>query len=171
MDFIRSSGARNRRLRRAACAVVGIGALLLTTLGISRLRPAPPSAERTTLVVDAVKRGTMLRQVRGPGSLVPLEITWISAATEGRVVRKLIEPGAETLAATVLLELSNPELGSAALDAEWACKSAEAELEATRVRVDNQLLELEPRRRHPFVRPNFRRTLIGAWSKVTQSHP
>jgi len=113
------------------------------TWGLSRLEPAAPSVERASVWLDTVKRGEMLRQVRGTGSLVPEVIWWIPAATAGRVERILVLPGAVVQADTVLLELSNAELELEAVNAEWQLKSAEAELAALEVNLRCELLALE----------------------------
>lgn len=128
------------RLRRALYALIGAGVIALITVGVSRLKPAAPSVDRATVWVDTVKRGPMLRQVRGLGTLVPEEIRWIPAITEGRVERRLVQPGAAVKADTVLLELSNPELEQAALEAEMQLKAAEAEYTNLRVQLESQLL-------------------------------
>jgi HlyD family secretion protein len=92
------------------------------------------------MLIDAVKRGEMIRQVRGSGTLVPEEIRWIPAATEGRVERILAHPGAPIEPDTVILELSNPELVRVVLDSEWEIKAAEADLTRERVQLESQLL-------------------------------
>ena len=84
MDITRPSYARHKRLRQIALAVGGLLGVLLITLGLSRLRPAALTVERATVWIDAVKRGEMLRRVRGLGTLVPEEIRWIPAANEAR---------------------------------------------------------------------------------------
>ena len=117
MDIARPSRAREKRIRRVAYGSAGAIAILLITLGLSRLKPAAPTVERSTVWIDTVKRGEMLRQVRGLGTLVPEEIRWIPAVTEGRVERRVIEPGAEVLPESVILELSNPDVELAALEA------------------------------------------------------
>lgn len=141
MDIPRTSTARSRRFRRVVYVVIGLSAALLITVGLSRLRPAAPTVERSTVLVDTVKRGQMLRQVRGLGTLVPEDIRWIPAATDGRVERIRVLPGAIVTADTVVLELSNPELELAALDAEWQLKAAEADFKSLRARLDTQLLD------------------------------
>jgi len=138
MDIPRQ--APNRRLRRVLYALIGVGVIALITVGVSRLKPAAPSVDRATVWIDTVKRGPMLRQVRGLGTLVPEEIRWIPATTEGRVERRLVQPGAVVKADTVLLELSNPELEQAALEAEMQLKAAEAEYTNLRVQLESQLL-------------------------------
>lgn len=143
MDIIREDFAKMRRRKRWIMAVTAVTVLLLITLGLSRLKPAAPTVEKATVWIDTVKRGPMLRQVRGPGSLVPeVEgIRQISASTDARVERLLVQPGAAVESGTVLLELSNPELQREALDAEWQLKAGQAELINTRVRLEKELLD------------------------------
>ena len=93
VDIARPSQARQKKIRRILMGAGGLVAVLLITLGLSRLKPAAPSVERSTVWIDTVKRGPMLRQVRGLGTLVPEEIRWIPAQTEGRVERLVILPG------------------------------------------------------------------------------
>jgi HlyD family secretion protein len=141
MDISRPSQARKRRIRRILYGGLGLAALALITVALSRLKPAAPLVERATVWTGKVKRGPMVRQVRGYGTLVPEEIRWIPAANEGRVERILVLPGTEVKADTVLLELSNPELDLAALDAEFQLKAAEASLTDLRVKLESQKLD------------------------------
>ncbi len=143
MDIPRPSMGRRRKIRRVILALFGLVAIALITLGLSRLEPAAPSVERETVWLDTVKRGPMLREVRGTGNLVPEVIWWIPASTAGRVERILVLPGITVEADTVLLELSNPELELDAVDAEWRLKSANAELDALEVTLRNELLTLQ----------------------------
>ena len=142
MDIARPAEerARNKR-RRIAYWVAGAAAVLLVTLGLSRLESAAPRVERATVWTDVVKRGNMLRQVRGLGTLVPEEIRWIPAATDGRVERIVIYPGTEVAADSVVLELSNPELEMTAAEAEAELRAAEAQFTEVRVRLQSQLLD------------------------------
>ena len=130
-----------RRIQRIGIGVGGAIALALITLGLSRLKPAPPSVERATVWIDTVKRGEMLRQVRGVGTLVPEEIRWIPAATDGRVDRIVLQPGTPVSPDSVVLELSNPELTLAVEDAESQAKVARAQLTELRVRLAGQRLD------------------------------
>ncbi len=114
-----------------------IVALALVTFGVSRLKPAAPSVERGTVWVDTVKRGPMLRQVRGPGTLVPEEVRVVAAATEGRVERINVQPGTEVTAGTVLLELVNPTIAQEAIDAEYAQRAGEADYNNLKVRLES----------------------------------
>ena len=115
MDIPRQSMAGRRRNRRILIAIGGIAAIILITVGLSRLEPAAPSVDRDTVWVDTVKRGPMVRQVRGSGTLVPEEIRWIPAQTDGRVERIRTLPGTVVEADTIILDLSNPELQVSAL--------------------------------------------------------
>ena len=120
VDIIREDLAEKKRKKRIVMAAAAAGAILLITLGLSQLKPAAPTVEKSTIWMDTVKRGPMVRQVRGPGrwsSSLP-EIRVVSAATEGRVERLRVEPGALVQPDTVILEMSNPELQRDALDAE-----------------------------------------------------
>jgi HlyD family secretion protein len=135
--------ARQRRTRRITYGAAAVVTVLLITLGLSRLKPAAPSVDRGTLVIDTVKRGGMLRQVRGLGTLVPEELRWIPAATEGRVERIVVQPGSTVSPDTVILELSNPELEMQALDAESQLRAAEAQYAELKVRLESQHLDQE----------------------------
>ncbi len=141
MDIPRESAIRKRRIRRLVYVVVGLLAVGSVTLGLSRLKPAAPSVDKATVWVDTVKRGPMLLQVRGLGSLVPEEILWIPAITDGRVVRRSILPGTLVEANTTIIELSNPEQEQAALDAEWQVKAAEAQSKSLKAQLDSLLLD------------------------------
>ena len=141
MDIPRNIDPRKRRRVRIAYGVLGVVAVLLTSVGIARLKPAPPEVDRAAVWVDSVKRGAMDLRVRGLGTLVPEEIRWIPASTQGRVERRLVLPGTAVKADTVLIELSNPELVQGALDAEWQLKASEADYRSLRVRLESQLLD------------------------------
>lgn len=141
MDIPRPSEVKRRRQRRRLLlALGGILVVGLVTVGLARLQPAAPTVERASIWTDTVKRGEMLRQVRGNGTLVPEEIRWIPALSMGRVERILVLPGAAVKTDTILVELSNPELDQAAFDAEWQLEAAEAELANLRVQLESQRL-------------------------------
>ena len=112
------------------------------SIGVMRLKPAAPSVERGTVWTDVVKRGSMLRQVRGPGSLMPVQeaVRQIPAETEATVVRIRVLPGTQVQADTILLEMSNSQVGQAAIDAQLQLKAAEAEYQSLRVRLDSDLM-------------------------------
>ena len=141
MDIARPSRAREKKMRQLAAGGAAIVVVLLITLGLSRLKPAAPTVERSTVWVDTVTRGEMLRQVRGLGTLVPEEIRWIPALTEGRVERRVLEPGSEVKADSVVLELSNPELELTVLEAESRLRAAEAAYTELKVRLESQRLD------------------------------
>jgi HlyD family secretion protein len=141
MDIPRPGSAHRRRVRVIALVSSSLLAVALITLGVARLRPAPPSMERAAVWIDTVKRGELLLQVRGVGTLVPELVRWVPAVTEGRVERVLVQPGAQVRVNTVLLELGNPELNVAVEEAESQAKVARAELRELRVRLDGERLD------------------------------
>jgi HlyD family secretion protein len=141
MDIPRPSVARQKRIRRTIFAVVGLIVLVLVTVGLAQLKPAAPTVEFGSVWPDTVKRGSMLRQVRGPGTLVPEDIRWIAAVTEGRVERRLLLPGTVVEPSTVILELSDQRVQQEALDAEYQLRAAEADLASVKVRLQNELLQ------------------------------
>jgi HlyD family secretion protein len=144
MDVPVSPALRRRRRHRQWClASAAALALALVTVGLSRLQPAAPRVEKSSIWMDTVKRGEMLRQVRGNGVLVPEDIRWIPTINQGRVERILVLPGAAVTSNTVLVELSNPAVEQEAFDVEWQLKGAEAELMNLRVKLDTQKLGQE----------------------------
>ncbi len=147
VDIIREDLSEKKRKKRIVMAAAAAGAILLITLGLSKLKPAAPTVEKSTIWMDTVKRGPMVRQVRGPGALVVESsgIRVLSAATEGRVERLLVEPGALVQPDTVILEMSNPELQRDATDAEQAMKAGQAELMNSRVQVKRDMLDQKAR--------------------------
>ncbi len=140
MDIQRPSNARSKMIRRIVLVSVAVLVLGGVTLGLSRLRPAAPSVDRATIWTDDVKRGPMLREVRGLGTLIPEDIRWIPAQTDSRVDRIVIRPGAIVKPDSIILELSNPELQRDALDAEYQLKGAEADYANLKVQVHSELL-------------------------------
>jgi HlyD family secretion protein len=121
-------------------ATLCVLAVALITYGLSRLERASPSVARATVLTDTVKRGQMLRQVRGLGTLIPEEIRQIAAPVEGRVEQKFVKPGETVSPGTVLVELSNPTLKQAAVDVEYQIKTAEADLNNLRSRLQSDLM-------------------------------
>ena len=141
MDVVRPPEIAQQRKRRRI--IIGGAVLLLvavTTVALARLKPAAPTVEGGGLWIDSVKRGTMLRQVRGVGVLVPDEIRWITALTDGRVERVLVQPGTAVEAETVLLELSNPQTEQAALIADLDLRTALAQYEVLKADLARDLL-------------------------------
>jgi multidrug resistance efflux pump len=118
----------------------GIVAVVAITVALSRLGPAAPSVDRSTIWTDVVNRGEMVRQVRGPGTLVSEQIRWIAALTAGRVERIMLEPGAEVDSATIILFLSNPDVEIQALEAQRQLTSEQARLVELQTRLESQRL-------------------------------
>ncbi|HYK23345.1 MAG TPA: HlyD family efflux transporter periplasmic adaptor subunit, partial [Candidatus Acidoferrum sp.] len=143
MDVPRVGIAAKKRKRRIIVIALGALGLLVATIAISRLKPAVPSIDRSTVWIDTVKRGPMTRQVRGLGTLVPEDIRWIPANTEGHVEKINIWPGTPVDADSVILELSSPELEQTAHDAESKATGAEADLTSIRATLQRELLDQE----------------------------
>jgi HlyD family secretion protein len=143
VDIPRPEQAGKRLRRRVVLGIVVATIVVLITLGLAQLEPAAPAVDRSSVLIDTVKRGSMLRQVRGAGTLVPEVIRWIPARTEGRVERILVLPSSVVEADTVLIELSNPELELLALDAESELRAAEADLANLRVQLQSQRMSHE----------------------------
>ena len=143
MDIPRPDVAAKKRKRRIiTISAVAVG-VILATIGLSRLKPAVPSIDRSTVWIDTVKRGPMVRQVRGLGTLVPEDIRWIPANTEGRVEKIIVWPGTHVESDAIILELTSPELEQAAHDAELQATAAEAELTTLRATLQRGLLDQE----------------------------
>jgi HlyD family secretion protein len=117
--------------------------LVIGTVALTQLKPAIPSVERSTIIVDSVRRGDMVREVRGPGTLVPEEIRWISALTSARVERIVAQPGQVVEPNTVLLEMSNPDVQIEALQAQQALNEAQSRLVDLRVQLEGSRLSQE----------------------------
>ena len=135
MDVQRQPSSKRRR--NFAIIALSTG-LILAIIAFSRVEPAVPTVKRETLSIDTVKRGPMLRQVRGSGNLVPEQIRHINTLTPGRVERILVRPGTAVEASTVLLELSNPDVHIRALESEQQLTAAEAQLVTLRMALENQ---------------------------------
>src|SRR5215470_7451506 len=140
MDIQRPDQSHSKRIKRIVYAAI---AILLTggvTIGVSRLRPAAPIVDRATIWTDEAKRGSMLRDVHGLGTLVPEDIRWIPAQTDSRVERIVLRPGAIVNPDSIILELSNPTLQRDALDAEYQLKAAQADSQNLKAQLDSDLL-------------------------------
>jgi HlyD family secretion protein len=142
MDIARPEFKVRQRRRRMIFSVAGVLTVTVIAVGVSRLKPAAPEVERGTLWTDSVKRGPMLRQVRGLGTLIPSQesVRQIPAETEATVMRILVLPGTRVQADTVLLELSNPQVQRDAIDAQLQLKAAVAELASLKVKLDSDLM-------------------------------
>ena len=140
MDIARPDLARKKKLRHSLYTVAALTAVAVITVGVSRLEPAAPQVDRDTIYLDTVQRGPMVRQVRGTGTLVPEQIRWIPATTDGAVERIVIRPGALVTPDTVIVELSNPELEQTTLEARLNLDAAEARYSNRQVEVERELL-------------------------------
>jgi HlyD family secretion protein len=143
MDVARPSQAGAKRKKRI---VIGVGAAVVIaglSFALARLKPAAPSVDRSLVWIDTVKRGPMLRQVRGVGTLVPEEIRWIAARTQGRVERVVLRPGATVTEDSVILVLSNPDVEQDAANADSQLTAAEAELVNLKVQLERDVLATE----------------------------
>jgi len=140
MDVKRPQRKNRRRVKMVAYATLGVLAIAAITIALSRLEKASPSVTRSTVLTDTVKRGQMLRQVRGLGTLIPEEIRQIAAPVEGRVEQKFVKPGETVTPGTVLVELSNPTLQQAAVDVAYQIRTAEADLNNLRSRLQSDVM-------------------------------
>lgn len=143
MDIARPEFKRQKRRRQIIFSAIGLVCLVGVTIGVYRLKPAAPEVERSTVLMDTVKRGDMLREVRGLGSLIPSPefIRQIPAETEATVVRIRNLPGSEVKSDTILVEMSNPQLEQETADAKLQLKAAEAAYQSLRVTLQSQLMD------------------------------
>lgn len=143
MDIPRPSQAKARLRKRIIIGVVVAVVIGGISFYLARLEPAARSVDRNLVWIGDVKRGPMIRQVRGLGTLVPEEIRWIAARTPARVERKVLYPGDAVTPDSVILELSNPDVEQAALAAESQLGGAESELTRLRIELQSNLLAME----------------------------
>jgi HlyD family secretion protein len=141
MDIVKPDAKRKKRIRLSIYIGSALVLAVVVTAALARLKPAAPSVDRSTIWTDTVKRGAMLREVRGLGTLVPETVWVVPAATDGRVEKRYLLPGTPTKANTVILDLTNPQLQQEALDAEYQLKGAEASYEQTKAQLQNQLMD------------------------------
>ena len=134
---------KRKKLRNALFAAVGVLVVIAVSIALARMEPAAPTVDWATVLTDTVKRGSIIRQHRGLGTLVPEDTRWLPSRTNGRVERIILRPGAQVGPDTVILELSNPDVEQEALNAKLALHSAEAALENLRVQLENELLTQE----------------------------
>ena len=160
MDILRTGITEKKRRNRWLIAATGIIAVTAVTVAVASLEPAAPAVDRDTVWIGTVERGSFERQVRGHGTLVPEDLRWVQARTDGRVEIVHLEPGHEVSANDVILELSNPEVERAAIDAENALRRAEAELESLRVTLISS--ELDQRARTAEVNADYIRASLQA---------
>jgi HlyD family secretion protein len=143
MDIPRKDASRKKLIRRIAIGFVVIAAVVGTSLGLNRLKPAAPSVDGGVVWRDTVKRGPMTREVRGLGTLVPEETLLIPATTAGRVARIIIRPGTPVKADSVVMVLTSPELETDTLNAEYALKAAEADFENLKVTLAKAKIDIQ----------------------------
>ena len=141
MDIVRPEIKRKKQIRRILYGTGGLVLAVFVTVALSRLKPAAPTVDSATIWKDTVKRGPMLRDMRGLGTLVPETIRVIPAITDGIVDRRNMLPGMEVKANTVILDLKNPELEQATMDAEYQLKGADAEYNNLKAQLQNQLMQ------------------------------
>ena len=141
MDIARPDVKRKKRIRQAVYLLAALILIPLVTYALHTLKPAAPTVDKGVVWTDTVKRGSMLREVRGLGTLVPETIRLIPAATDGQVEERYLLPGVPVKANTAILLLQNPELQQAALDAEYQQKGAEAELNNLKAQLQNLLMD------------------------------
>ena len=141
MDIARPDVKRKKRIRQAVYVLAALILIPLVTYALHTLKPAAPTVDKGVVWTDTVKRGSMLREVRGLGTLVPETIRLIPAATDGQVEERYLLPGVPVKANTAILLLQNPELQQAALDAEYQQKGAEAELNNLKAQLQNLLMD------------------------------
>jgi HlyD family secretion protein len=143
-DIVRDPGIlKRKKLRHALYAAVGVLVVIGVSIALARMEPAAPTVERATVLTDTVKRGSIIRQHRGLGTLVPEDTRWLPSRTDGRIDRILLRPGAQVEPDSVILEMTNPQVEQEALNARLAMQSAEAALENLRVQLENELLTQE----------------------------
>jgi HlyD family secretion protein len=138
-----ASVKRKKKIRQAIYGGVALLVIVLITIAVSRLKPAAPGVERTTVWIDTVKRGDIPRQVRGSGTLVPEDIRWIPARSQGRVERIVLRPGAIVKPDSVILELDNPDLEQSVMEAKLAHASAVAAFANRKAELESQMLNQE----------------------------
>src|SRR5215207_11592092 len=141
MDIKRAPKSKiKKKIRTAVMIVVGVAGIGGITYGLTKLKPAAPSLDPSTAVIETVKRGEMVRDVRGNGTLVPEITRFIPAPADGRVEKILLQAGVEVDPSTVIVELTNPQLEQQATDAEFQVKAAEADAENLKVRLESETM-------------------------------
>jgi len=138
MDIKRTGKSKlKKRIRTGVLVVIGLSAIGGITYGLTKLKPAAPTLDRSTAIIDTVKRGPFVRDVHGNGTLVPQITRWVPAPADGRVEKVMIQPGVEVSADTVIFELSNPQMEQQAMDADFQLKAAQADEENLKVRLES----------------------------------
>jgi len=141
MDIKRPPKSKiKKKIRNAVMIIAGVAGIGGITYGLTKLKPAAPTLDRSTAVIETVKRGEMVRDVRGNGTLVPEVTRWVPAPADGRVEKILLQAGVEVDPSTVIVELSNPQMEQQATDADFQVKAAEADEENLKVRLESDTM-------------------------------
>jgi HlyD family secretion protein len=143
MDVQRKGVKQKKIIRLAVIGVVVVGASVGGWMALAKLKPAAPGVEFSTLWPDTVKRGPIVLDVHGLGTLVPEDTMLITATTEGRIDRILIRPGTQVRADSVVMILSSPELETQLMSAEYQWKAAQADYDNLKVTLEKQLLDMQ----------------------------
>ncbi len=139
MDIKRPGKSKlKKRIRTGLLLAFGLAAVGGIAFTLAKLKPAAPTLDRSTAIIDTVKRGQMLREVHGNGTLVPQLTRWIPAPADGRVEKIFVQAGVEVESETVIVELSNPQMEQQAMDAEFQVKAAQADEENLHVRLESE---------------------------------
>ena len=139
MDIKRAPKSKlNKRIRTVLLIAIGVVAIGGITYGLNKMKPAAPTLDRSAAIIGTVKRGEMVREVKGNGTLVPQVTRWVPAPAEGRVEKIPVQAGIEVSAGTIIVELSNPTMEQQALDAEFQVKTAEADAENLKRRLESE---------------------------------
>ena len=141
MDIVRPEVKRKKKIRRILYGAGALVVVVIITGALARLKPAAPGVDKATVWPDTVKRGSMLRDVRGLGTLVPDTIHVLSAPVDGVVKQRYFLPGTPVKADTTILDMTNPQLEQEQLDAQYQLKGAQATYEQTKALLENQLMD------------------------------
>lgn len=141
MDIQREGVAKKRIVRRVFYSLVVLAAVGIAGWRVMELKPAVPAVEASTILPDTVKRGNIIREVRGTGTLVPEDIVWIQAAFDSQVSRINVRSGGDVMPSTVIVQLSNPQMEADAVDYQWQTRQAEANLADLRVKLQSQAFD------------------------------
>jgi HlyD family secretion protein len=160
VDVARPDRAKGRRIRRLSLGAAALAVASLIGVAVVRLEPAPTGVDRASVWVDTVKRGVMLRDVRGQGALVSEDLLWIPAATTGRVDRIVLRPGTPVRADSVILELSNPTLQQELEDARLKLRGAESSFASLRVQIEDE--ELQQRATAATIEADYKKAALQA---------
>jgi len=160
VDVALPDRSKAKRIRRLAIGAVLLAVVSMAGLAVVRLKPAAPPVDRASVWIDTVKRGRMLRDVRGQGTLVSEDLRWIPATTTGRVERIMLRAGTPVAADSVILQLSNPTLDQELEDAQLKVKAAESSLASLRVQLEDE--ELQQRATAATIEADYKKAAMQA---------